>query len=318
MSIQNQLETHLAKNLDDLETWQVYADYLQTQGNNFGETIQLNLLIQEENNENKKSLLQQEVFNISKQKQKDTALSYNKPIFFQDSLKNGSQGPTMAFIPQGLFIMGSPITEKGRKENETQHLVKITKPFAIACSVIDYNFYKLYPKAKIASTVPKNYPYPVNFMFKQALAFSQWLSLQTGFKYRLAYEAEWEYAARAGTQSTFWWGEKMDDTMGNFTIKDIKPIDSYPTNPWGLYHIHGNVGEWVQDSFAQNIASTHLEINPFYSEHHSKTNSSLRVIRGGGCVPSRACYRSASRNAMSIEDTIQIPYLIGLRLVREL
>ena len=91
------------------------------------------------------------------------------------------------------------------------------------------------------------------------MEYAQWLSEQTGKRYRLPTEAEWEYAARAGTETEYWWGNEMKFGMANYHGGDTRwggkqtsPVGSFPPNPFGLYDTAGNVWEWVQDERHEN------------------------------------------------------------------
>jgi formylglycine-generating enzyme required for sulfatase activity len=79
------------------------------------------------------------------------------------------------------------------------------------------------------------------------VAYTEWLSEQTGQKYRLPIEAEWEYAARAGTETDYWWGNNLDETKANYNsnIGHSSPVGYYEYNPFGLYDTAGNVWEWT-------------------------------------------------------------------------
>ena len=92
-----------------------------------------------------------------------------------------------------------------------------------------------------------------------AVDYAEWLSQQTGKHYRLPTEAKWEYPARAGTETAYWWGNEMKQGLANCmscgTRKDSRqtePVASFKPNPFGLYDTAGNVGEWVQDCWHKN------------------------------------------------------------------
>ena len=98
-----------------------------------------------------------------------------------------------------------------------------------------------------------------------AKQFAEWLAEKTGHAYRLPSEAEWEFAARAGTTTAFWWGDEppskaraqavCEDCGTEWDMKAIAPAQSFDPNPWGLYNVHGNVWEWVADVFCDDYAS---------------------------------------------------------------
>ena len=123
--------------------------------------------------------------------------------------------------------------------------------------------------------------------WNDAIAYCRWLSERTGSEYRLPTEAEWEYACRAGTTTPFWWGETITPRQANyhgdvpynggptgeFRQKTV-PVDAFEPNPWGLYQMHGNVLEWVQDRLANYPSEP--QTDPIYDQ-----SGSLRASRGG-------------------------------------
>ncbi len=166
-----------------------------------------------------------------------------------------------------------------------------------------------------------------------ASKFCQWLSAQTGHFYRLPTEAEWEYACRAGTTTAFHFGDdiaKLDEYAwhGDNSEFTYYPVGTKKPNPWGLYDMHGNVGEWVLDGFSEGYRNTIKDgaVNPW--------NISLtrypRIVKGGSWDQNPDECRSAAR-AQSVKDwkdtDPQVPksiwyhtdgQFIGFRIVRPL
>lgn len=204
---------------------------------------------------------------------------------------NSIPGTTVTYsavpIPAGEFLMGSPATEKGRRSDEgPQHKVKIS-PFWMGRTEVTWNEYELfmYPDQEKALTVDTNNPYldkasdavsrptkpyvemsfgmgkgeyPAISMTQHAAnKYCQWLSAKTGHYYRLPTEAEWEYAARAGTTTAYFFGEDGSEMKNyawyaaNSDFKYQKTGRKKP-NPWGLYDIYGNVLEWCMDQYDAN------------------------------------------------------------------
>ena len=198
----------------------------------------------------------------------------------------------MVPIPAGQFIMGSPDTEPGRKADEgPQHNVKVS-PFWMGRFEVTWNEYELfmYPdeERRTRATLPTDAaadqladavthpskPYvemsfgmgkdgfpAIAMTHHAANKYCQWLSAKTGHFYRLPTEAEWEYACRAGTTTTYFWGDdaaklpeyawfEQNSDFNNQKVGKKKP------NPWGLYDIYGNVVEWVLDQVRPRILQT--------------------------------------------------------------
>ena len=158
----------------------------------------------------------------------------------------------------------------------------------------------------------------VNVSWEDAQSYVSWLSRETGEAYRLPTEAEWEYAARAGTTTKYSWGKEIGVDRANcrggscgdqwaFTA----PVGSFAGNAWGLHDMHGNVWEWVQDCWNGNYAGAPVDGSAWLSR-----NCSLRVLRGGswGYGPGvlRSAYRSQERPRRP-----QQPHL-GFRVARTL
>ena len=150
--------------------------------------------------------------------------------------------------------------------------------------------------------------------WKDAMAYVRWLSEKTGKGYRLPSEAEWEYAARAGSQTMFWWGNSIDTSQANYDGSSAfnggsrsedrpktVPVDSFSANTFGVYNVHGNVWEWVQDCWNKSYQGAPTDGRAWES---GECNS--RVIRGGGwnAVPEnlRSAIRFGDITELSIND----------------
>jgi formylglycine-generating enzyme required for sulfatase activity len=139
--------------------------------------------------------------------------------------------------------------------------------------------------------------------WNDAIAYCQWLSEQAGAEYRLPSEAEWEYACRAGTTTPSWWGDTITPKQANYNgnlypynqgekgeyRKKTVPVDQFEPNPWGLYQMHGNVWEWVQDGYADDKGEA--QTDPIYAQ-----GGSHRVYRGGSWVILARYLRAACRD----------------------
>ena len=150
-----------------------------------------------------------------------------------------------------------------------------------------------------------------------ARAYAAWLSAQTGKRYRLPSEAEWEYAARAGTRTRYSWGDDIRNRANcsrcgsEWDDEKTAPVGSFAANPFGLYDMHGNVYEWVEDCWHKNYRGAPSDGRAWTTG----CDESLAVVRGGSWVhlPSRlrSAYRSWYRP--SVRDVY-----VGFRLVQDI
>ena len=268
---------------------------------------------------------------------------------FSDPLKSGGQGPEMVVIPPGSFSMGSPSSETGRTDDEgPQHIVTLKKPFALGRYEVTVRDFLKFVAATNHRTdaennaggnsgcfsmqaqewkweyiagrqwqdpgFPQSEHHPVTCVsWNDATAYVAWLSRETGRRYRLPSEAEWEYAARAGTtQARFWgsndgdacqfanvadtsrrpsssaeFGEKFDCSDGAFYPN---AVGSYRANPFGVYDVIGNVWEWTEDCW-----NTSYHGAPQDGTAWSRGDCGKRVARGGGWLTQPAFVRAAYR-----------------------
>jgi formylglycine-generating enzyme required for sulfatase activity len=157
-----------------------------------------------------------------------------------------------------------------------------------------------------------------NMTFSEALAYVTWLTRKTGQPYRLPSEAEWEYAARAGTTTPYWWGGKVDGkrvicrkcgSVG-FTPATPPPTDSQPANPWGFVGMSGGVREWLADCWLKTYDKAPSDTRP-----RVVRNCQQRVTRGGSWLDEPTELTVSSRSFYDAE----VPYLAnGFRVARDL
>lgn len=150
----------------------------------------------------------------------------------------------------------------------------------------------------------------INVSLNNAQIYIDWLNKKTGEKYRLPTEAEWEYAARAGTKTKYFWGDDIGKANANcdgcgsqWDNESTAPVGSFAANPWGLFDMGGNASQWTQDCFFEN-------------EEEAKTgNCKLRVIRGGGWNDGTKAVRVDAREG-NLPD---FGYMnVGFRLAKDL
>ena len=155
---------------------------------------------------------------------------------FRDKLKSGGEGPLMVVIPAGRFLMGSPEDEPGRSDNESPlHEVRIAKPFAMGVYAVTFDEYEVFTKL-IGRDQPNDEGWGrgsrpvINVSWHDVQAYCEWLSQQTKHHYRLPSEAEWEYACRAGTRTSYYTGEYLDKNQAHFSDMRTVPVGSFSPN----------------------------------------------------------------------------------------
>lgn len=239
---------------------------------------------------------------------------------FRDGLKGGGQGPAMVWVPAGRFVMGTSLMSPDVLDEKPEHEVAVGR-YAIGRYEVTIAEYERFAqatgrRAPSVGSLDKSV-YPVAYVsWNDAVAYTAWLSKQTGARYRLPTEAEWEYAARAGTVTAYWWGSSVAPGMAHcFGCKaDAEPrqptrIGSFAANPWGLFDVAGNVAEWVQDCYAENYDQapadgTALEIK----------ECKARVARGGSFMSVPKSIRTSKREQY---DPARNYDNVGLRVVRD-
>jgi len=220
---------------------------------------------------------------------------------------------TMVLVPAGKFKMGCLTTENGYEQHEgPRRQVTLTKGFYIGVYEVTQRQYEAVMGKNPSTTKGDHHPVQwINWF--DARKFCKKLSERTGKKYRLPTEAEWEYAARAGTDTPWFFGEGSKDLgfyawyKGN-AQNVIHPVGKKKPNPWGLYDIYGNVSEWTYDGYLGRY-KVEDTVDPT-----GAPVSSLKVRRGGSYVdPAKWC-RSGRRR---VEDyTVRLPQS-GFRVVLE-
>ncbi len=226
---------------------------------------------------------------------------------YRDRLKDGGEGPEMVVIPAGSFVIGSSEDETGRFDDEgPQHDVTIARPFAMGRYPVTFDEYDLFCGATGRKKPDDNgwgrgrQPV-INVYWKDAVAYAEWLCEQTGRSYRLPSEAEWEYAARAGTDTAYWWGDNLkqggkvwancDGCGSQWDGKQTSPAGSFDPNRFGLYDMLGNVFEWCQDSWHGNYKGAPTDGSAWKPDKAGAD----RVVRGGSWFNDARYCRSAHR-----------------------
>ena len=193
--------------------------------------------------------------------------------------------PALVTVPAGSFTMGSNASDPAEKP---PHQVAIAQPFAIGRYEVTVEQWNACADAGGCQRIPtvadsaKNAPVR-DVSWDDAQQYVAWLSKTTGKSYRLPTEAEWEYAARGGSATTYWWGDQM--RKGNANCKDCgdpwsqdapAPVGSFAANPYGLHDVNGSVWEWVADCWHSSYKGA-----PADGRAWNENACGARVIRGG-------------------------------------
>ena len=260
--------------------------------------------------------------------------------------------------------MGSPDSETGRYDREQQHAVTVVEPFAFGrCEVTVGEFRQFVEETDYRTDAEKgggcrvfdsekaewlqvkdtnwrtpgfgqSENHPVTCVsHNDALAYIAWLNQRSGATYRLPSEAEWEYAARAGSVTERFWGEEADKACDFANVHDevskaentgfdwthhkcrdgyaqTAPVGAYRPNAIGLYDILGNVWEWTQDCWNASYKGA-----PADGSAWEAGNCVVRVVRGGSWFINPQLVRSASRFRFTADDA---SFNLGFRLARTL
>ena len=206
-------------------------------------------------------------------------------------------------------------------DERPQHTVHV-KPFAMGEYEVTFAQYDAFAKATGRKQPDNNYmdkkTHPVvNVTWDDAYAYTQWLSKETGHKYRLPSEAEWEYAAGAGTNTPYWWGFDVGqnrahcfDCKTGLNPRQPTAIGHFKPNPFGLYDTSGNVSEWVYDCYHPDYKGA-----PTDGGVWEGGDCSYRVARGGSFSDTSKQLRTASRQKWR---STQGQDSIGFRVARDL
>ncbi len=260
--------------------------------------------------------------------------------------------PEMIVLPAGTFTMGSPPDDPMRRDNERQQEITFERPFAMSTTPVTWNQWEACVRDRwcdgiavetALATLPSGERNPsfedrgrgirpvVGVSWYDAQTFVGWLNAKAGEDdaYRLPSDAEWEYGARAGTSTTFPWGDEIDHDYGNFGsdeqgrlggkaegrdvwLDETSPVASFPPNAFGLYDMHGNVFEWVEDCYEADRAHA-----PADGSANREGNCANRIFRSGTFLSNPYMQRSARRGAPYAATQRGRNYL-GFRVVKTL
>ncbi|HIQ42907.1 MAG TPA: formylglycine-generating enzyme family protein [Pseudomonas oleovorans] len=242
-----------------------------------------------------------------------------------DALASGGTGPELVVIPAGQFQLGDG-SGRGNDNERPPRTVTFAAPFAIGRYEVTFADWQRYAEAA-------NLPMPdnegwglsarrpvIHVSWRDAHAYTQWLSRQSGARYRLPTEAEWEYAARGGSPSYYWWGDDLDSSeqaprahcRGCATSRLLRnktaAVGQFPANGFGLSDTAGNVWEWTASRFTQRFDGSE-------TQSASLLDDSPRVVRGGAWNSGPSYLRSSMRD---LKQPHHRDYALGFRVLREL
>ena len=292
----------------------------------------------------------------------------SKPAFSQQTFRDCPECPEMVAIPSGSFVMGAAAGEVTREfvpeaiaqREVPAHIVFITQPLAVGVYEVTRDQYAAFvaatgrddgetcfsrdakgARADIKGAtwrvpgIDQTGSHPVVCLdYSDAAGYVEWLSETTGYAYRLPSESEWEYAARAGTVTTWFWGDNREEACGYANVpntpalaagtaqpgrtfdcddgySDTAPTGSFRPNGFGLHDMIGNVWEWVEDCWHPSYVGAPQDGTAWVEEVDCNT----RVVRGGGWSESQTAPRAAARSA----DPVGYRGIgLGFRVARDL
>ena len=232
--------------------------------------------------------------------------------------------PEMVIVPAGAFLMGD-LSGGGAANERPVRVVTIPRPFAVGRYEVTFMEWDACADDRGCNgRRPGDQGWGralrpvINVNWDDAQAYASWLSRETGKAYRLPSEAEWEYVARAGTTTKYWWGDEIGRLRANcdgcgsqWDAEKTAPVGAFASNPFGLYDVHGNVYEWVQDCWNESYAGA-----PSDGRARTTGDCSRRVLRGGSWsyVPGSSARPTATGSPLTIGSSASDSVLPGRSL----
>ena len=271
------------------------------------------------------------------------------PLLFQDALTDGTACPycpKLVMLSPGSFVMGAMPGIGHNNERTSKNMplaVEIENPFAMSIYEVTRREFAAFVEAnpkhnqqegcaglfggafenreqanwKTPGFSPTDVHPVVCVSWRQADAYTRWLSKITGATYRLPTESEWEYAARAGSAGRFWWGERMEPAKANClhnqcgdSFEATAPAEAFEANPFGLFNMQGNVWEWTADCYIAEV----YNVTPHHFPRATQgPKNCKRVIRGGSWSDNAWVLRSSIRESWKPNQPLND---LGFRVVR--
>lgn len=270
--------------------------------------------------------------------QQQAARTAGVPVMFRDRSREDVPVPELQVIPAGEFEMGSDASEFGHEKSESpRRYILIERPFALGRHAVTRAEFAAFQRAtgwrpRPEALWPKSDRQPVfNVRRSDVEAYLEWLRDVTGQRYRLPTEAEWEFAARAGTRTAFAFGDSVGCRDVHFNslfpyderrerrkwyiplcIPTPRPLDvgSFPPNLWGLHDMHGNVQEFTCSPWRDS----HVDL-PRDGVHPRGGDQDWVVVKGGSWFDPAVACRSAARRRRHLTE---MDTNLGFRVLREL
>ncbi|WP_417789422.1 formylglycine-generating enzyme family protein [Terasakiella pusilla] len=255
-----------------------------------------------------------------------SALFASLPLYAADTPPAGSvfkdceSCPEVIALPPGSYVRGDADSYKYERPAQK---VTIDYPFALGKYEVTFEEWEACVQDKACKATPDDHGwgkgrYPIiNVTFQDIQDYLDWLSQKTGQTYRLPSETEWEYAARAGTTTDYWWGDDVGVNNANCRNCGSKwsgigsaPVGSFNANPWGFHDMNGNAWDWVADCW-----TPHYALAPTDGSPRLDGDCKHRVTRGGSWY----YFPKLSRSAYRYKNHVDIfSYNISFRVLREL
>jgi formylglycine-generating enzyme required for sulfatase activity len=226
--------------------------------------------------------------------------------------------PKIAVVQKGGFLMGSRESDTHTRPCEMpQHWIGLRSGFALGCWPVTFDEYD-----EFCAASDRQIPFDegwgrgrrpvINVSWEDAQAYCAWLSGRTGKSYRLPSEAEWEYACRTNTVTSYSWGDTWTDDKANFgrAIGRTTEVGSYPANQWGFFDMHGNVWEWCADTWHDSYDGAPED----GAAWTARGDQGQRVLRGGAWNAPASRGRAAARSPGAV---LGRSFAVGFRVVRD-
>lgn len=229
--------------------------------------------------------------------------------------------PEMVIVPRGRFVLGAGPGETWRDDWQARSEgppveIAVPQPFAVGRFAVSFDEWEACTAARKCAHRPNDNGWGrgdrpvINVSFDEAQIYVDWLVQVTGKPYRLLSEAEREYVTRAGTNTAFWFGDRPLAKRANYLWDRTMPVGSLAANPWGLFHVHGNVSEWTSDCWNASHARRPRDLSA-----RSGGDCQRRVIKGGAWFNRPHMLRAAARAGLPATGRYRT---VGLRVVRAL